>query len=65
MPAILALVSKIGTSSTWWVTILLPVLKVLLDKVGINIPWEVVCAGQGSYAVKEAAAKVAPMLKKD
>lgn len=65
MSQIAAIVAKIGTSSTWWVSILLPVLKVLLDKVGINIPWEVVCAGQGSYAIKEAATKVAPLVKKD
>jgi hypothetical protein len=62
MPAILALLAKIASSSTFWVSILLPALKVLLAKIGIDIPWEAIMAGQGSYAVKEAAAKVSVAL---
>jgi len=55
-----AILAKIVGSSTWWVSILLPILKVLLEKIGIIIPWEVVMAGQGAYGVKEAAAKLQP-----
>jgi len=56
------ILAKIAGSSTWWVSILLPILKVLLEKIGIIIPWEVVMAGQGGYAVKEAAAKLQPVV---
>lgn len=62
MPAILALLAKIASSSTFWVTLLLPVLKVLLAKIGIDIPWEAIMAGQGAYGVKEAASKLAPAI---
>ena len=57
-----AILAKIVGSSTWWVSILLPILKVLLEKIGIIIPWEVVMAGQGAYGVKEAASKHQPIV---
>ena len=57
-----AILAKIVGSSTWWVSILLPILKVLLEKIGIIIPWEVVMAGQGAYGVKEAASKLQPIV---
>jgi hypothetical protein len=57
-----AILAKIVGSSTWWVSILLPILKVLLEKIGIIIPWEVVMAGQGAYGVKEAASKLQPVV---
>lgn len=56
------ILAKIAGSSTWWVSILLPILKVLLEKIGIIIPWEVVMAGQGAYGVKEAASKLQPIV---
>jgi hypothetical protein len=56
------ILAKIAGSSTWWVSILLPILKVLLEKIGIIIPWEVVMAGQGAYGVKEAASKLQPLV---
>ena len=56
------LLLKIAGSSTWWVSILLPVLKVLLEKIGVVIPWEVIMAGTGAYGVKEAAAKLQPVV---
>jgi hypothetical protein len=56
------ILAKIVGSSTWWVSILLPILKVLLEKIGIIIPWEVVMAGQGAYGVKEAASKLQPVV---
>jgi hypothetical protein len=56
------ILAKIAGSSTWWVSILLPILKVLLEKIGIIIPWEVVMAGQGAYGVKEAASKLQPVV---
>ena len=62
MAAIQAVLTKIIGSSTWWVSLLLPVLKVLLEKFGIIIPWEVVMAGQGAYGVKEAATKLQPVV---
>jgi hypothetical protein len=62
MVAVQALLAKIAGSSTWWVSILLPILKVLLEKIGIFIPWEVVMAGQGAYGVKEAATKLQPLV---
>lgn len=62
MTPILAIIQKIAGSSTWWVSILLPVLKVLLEKVGIIIPWEAIMVGQGAYGVKEAATKLAPVI---
>lgn len=62
MTAITALLSKICGSSTLWVSILLPVLKVLLEKIGIVIPWEAIMAGTGAYGVKEAAAKLQPLV---
>ncbi len=62
MTAILSVIQKIASSSTWWVSILLPVLKVLLEKVGIVIPWEAIMASTGAYGVKEAAAKIAPVV---
>ena len=43
-------------------SILLPVLKVLLEKIGVVIPWEVIMAGTGAYGVKEAAAKLQPVV---
>jgi len=57
-----ALIAKIAGSSTWWVSLLLPVLKVLLEKIGIFIPWEVIMAGTGAYGVKEAASKLQPVV---
>jgi hypothetical protein len=57
-----ALIAKIAGSSTWWVSILLPILKVLLEKIGIFIPWEVIMAGTGAYGVKEAASKLQPVV---
>ncbi len=57
-----AILAKIAGSSTWWVSILLPVLKVLLEKIGVVIPWEVIMAGTGAYGVKEAAAKLQPVV---
>ena len=57
-----AILAKIVGSSTRWVSILLPILKVLLEKIGIIIPWEVVMAGQGAYGVKEAASKLQPVV---
>ena len=57
-----AILAKIVGSSTWWVSILLPVLKVLLEKIGVVIPWEVIMAGTGAYGVKEAAAKLQPVV---
>jgi len=57
-----AILAKIANSSTWWVSLLLPILKVLLEKIGIIIPWEVVMAGTGAYGVKEAAAKLQPVV---
>jgi hypothetical protein len=57
-----ALIAKICGSSTWWVSILLPILKVLLEKIGIVVPWEVIMAGTGAYGVKEAAAKLQPVV---
>lgn len=62
MQQVLSMLTKIAGSSTWWVSILLPVLKCLLEKWGIVIPWEVVMAGQGAYGVKEAAAKLQPVV---
>lgn len=62
MAVILSVIQKICGSSTWWVGILLPVLKVLLEKVGIVIPWEAIMASTGAYGVKEAAAKIAPVV---
>lgn len=62
MPALIALLAKIASSSTFWVSLLLPALKVLLAKIGIEIPWEAIIAGQGAYGVKEAAAKLAPVV---
>ncbi len=57
-----AILAKIAGSSTWWVSILLPILKVLLEKIGVVIPWEVIMAGTGAYGVKEAAAKLQPVV---
>lgn len=57
-----AILAKIAGSSTWWVSILLPVLKVLLEKIGVVIPWEVIMAGTGAYGVKEAATKLQPVV---
>jgi len=57
-----AIIAKIAGSSTWWVSLLLPVLKVLLEKIGIFIPWEVIMAGTGAYGVKEAASKLQPVV---
>jgi hypothetical protein len=62
MAAITALLAKICGSSTLWVSILLPVLKVLLEKIGIVIPWEAIMAGTGAYGVKEAASKLQPLV---
>jgi len=62
MPAILALITKIASSSTFWVSVLLPLLKVLLSKIGIEVPWEAIIAGQGAYGVKEAASKLQPIV---
>jgi hypothetical protein len=62
MTAITALLAKICGSSTLWVSILLPVLKVLLEKIGIVIPWEAIMAGTGAYGVKEAASKLQPLV---
>lgn len=62
MTGITALIAKICGSSTLWVSILLPILKVLLEKIGIVIPWEAIMAGTGAYGVKEAAAKIAPVV---
>lgn len=62
MSAILAIIQKIAGSSTWWVGILLPILKVLLEKIGIVIPWEAIMVSQGAYGVKEAATKLAPVV---
>lgn len=60
MAAILALLTKIASSSTFWVSLFLPALKVLLAKIGIEVPWEAIMVGQGAYGVKEAAAKLQP-----
>lgn len=62
MQQIMAILGKISGSSTWWVSILLPILKVLLEKIGIVVPWEVIMAGTGAYGVKEAAAKLQPVV---
>lgn len=62
MQQIMAILTKVAGSSTWWVSILLPILKVLLEKWGIVIPWEVIMTGQGAYGVKEAATKLQPMI---
>jgi len=62
MSAVLVLIQKIAGSSTFWVSVLLPILKVLLEKIGINIPWEAIMAGQGAYGVKEAASKLQPLV---
>jgi hypothetical protein len=62
MQAVLSVIQKICGSSTWWVSILLPVLKVLLEKIGIVIPWEAIMAGTGAYGVKEAASKLQPLV---
>jgi hypothetical protein len=62
MSAVLVLIQKIAGSSTFWVSVLLPILKVLLEKIGISIPWEAIMAGQGAYGVKEAASKLQPLV---
>lgn len=62
MTAVLALLTKIASSSTFWVSVLLPLLKLLLQQIGIDVPWEAVMAGQGAYGVKEAAAKLQPIV---
>jgi hypothetical protein len=62
MSAITAVLAKICGSSTWWVGILLPILKVLLEKIGIIIPWEAIMASTGAYGVKEAASKLQPLV---
>ena len=51
--------SKLATSSTALWTLILVALKLLLGKLGVDLPWEVVEVGAGAYAVKEAAGKVA------
>ena len=38
------------------------ILKLLLQQIGIDVPWEAVMAGQGAYGVKEAAAKLQPVV---
>jgi hypothetical protein len=62
MTAVLALLTKIASSSTFWVSVLLPLLKLLLQQIDIDVPWEAVMAGQGAYGVKEAAAKLQPIV---
>lgn len=62
MTAVLAVLQKIIGSSTFWVSILLPALKLLMAKIGIDIPWDAIFVGQGAYGVKEAAAKIAPLV---
>jgi len=62
MSAVLVLIKKIAASSTFWVSVLLPALKLLLETVGISIPWEAIMAGQGAYGVKEAASKLQPLV---
>ena len=62
MTAVLALLTKIASSSTFWVSVLLPLLKLLLQQIGIDVPWEAVMAGQGAYGVKEAATKLQPLV---
>lgn len=62
MQAVLVLLAKIANSSTFWVSVLLPLLKLLLQQIGIDVPWEAVMAGQGAYGVKEAAAKLQPVV---
>jgi len=52
------ILSKICNSSTWWVSVLLIVGKVVADKFGILIPWEAIAGGQVAYGVKEAASKI-------
>lgn len=55
----LSILKKILGSSTFWVSILLPALKVLAEKLGVDVPWPVIAAGIGGYGVKEAGAHVA------
>ena len=62
MTAVLAVLQKIVGSSTFWVSVLLPALKLLMAKIGIDIPWDAIFVGQGAYGVKEAAAKLQPLV---
>lgn len=50
--------TKIRSSSTFWVALVLPVLNVVSSALGYPIPWEVVLTGIGAYGVKEAAGKL-------
>lgn len=49
---------KLTRSSTFWASLILPALNLVLGHFGIVIPWEVIGVGIGSYGVKEAAGKV-------
>jgi hypothetical protein len=49
---------KLRNSSTFWASLVLPALNLVLQHFGIIIPWEVIGVGIGSYGVKEAAGKV-------
>lgn len=51
--------SKLKNSSTFWVSLILPALQLVVQHfLGITIPWEAVASGVGAYGLKEAAAKV-------
>jgi len=54
----MGVLTKIALSSTWWVTLLLPTAKILLAKIGVDIPWEAVTVGIGAYGVKELGSKI-------
>jgi hypothetical protein len=50
---------KIIVSSTAVWTVILSALKILLEQLfGIVVPWEMVGAGVGAYAIRGAAAKI-------
>jgi hypothetical protein len=54
------LLDKLRTSSTLWVSILLPTLNVVTQHfLGVVVPWDVILTGIGAYGVKEAAGKLA------
>ncbi len=46
-------ITKILGSSTFWVSIALPLLKILLGHLGIDIPWEIPVTGVAAYGAKE------------
>jgi hypothetical protein len=50
---------KLAASSTFWASIVLPAINLVSTALGYPIPWDIILAGVGGYAVKESAAKLA------